>query len=327
MKMGEIRWGMIGCGEVTEVKSGPGFQKAPHSRLVAVMRRNGQLAEDYARRHGVGKWYTDADALIADPDVDAVYIATPPAFHKDYALAAAKAGKPVYVEKPMALTYADSIAMLDAFQSRQVPLFVAYYRRAMPRFLKVKELLGDNAIGAVRFVQVNQYARPSERDLAKNGSWKVDPQIAGGGYFYDMGSHTIDFLDFLFGPITKAQGYATNQAGLYIAEDTVSGAFVFESGLQGAGTWCFAAPHDYEAVEIIGEKGRLIVSMFANLPVRLITEAGEEQLMIEHPEHVQQPLIEAVVNELLGLGHCPSSGISGARANWVMEQLVKRIDR
>ncbi|MDF2501979.1 MAG: Gfo/Idh/MocA family oxidoreductase [Anaerosporomusa subterranea] len=325
--MTEIRWGMIGCGDVTEVKSGPGFQKASHSRLVAVMRRNGKLAEDYARRHGVPKWYSDADSLIADPDVDAVYVATPPAFHKDYAIAAARAGKPVYVEKPMALTFADCKAMLNVFQSKQIPLFVAYYRRAMPRFLKVKELLDGNAIGAVRFVQVSQYARPSEKDLAKALSWRVDPQIAGGGYFYDMGSHTIDFLDFLFGPIAKAQGYASNQAGLYAAEDTVAGSFVFKSGLQGAGTWCFAAPYDYEAVEIIGEKGRLIVSMFANLPVRLITGAGEEQFMIEHPAHVQQPLIETVVNELLGLGNCLSSGITGARVNWVMEQMVKRIDQ
>src|SRR5213592_2609043 len=96
-----VRWGIIGCGDVTEVKSGPGFQKAERSSLVAVMRRNGALAADYSRRHGVPKWYDDADALIADPEVDVVYVATPPSSHMDYALRVARAGKPVYVEKPM----------------------------------------------------------------------------------------------------------------------------------------------------------------------------------------------------------------------------------
>lgn len=323
IEMKEIRWGIIGCGEVTEVKSGPGFQKASHSRLIAVMRRNAQLAEDYAVRHGVPKWYTDADKLLADPEVNAVYIATPPAFHKEYAIAAAKAGKAVYVEKPMALTYADCLEMIEVFQSYQTPLFVAYYRRALPRFLKVKELLEDKAIGAIRFVQVSQFVKPSEKDLAFIPSWRVDPQVSGGGYFYDMGAHTLDFLDFLFGPIAKVHGYASNQAGLYKAEDTVSGSFVFRSGLQGTGVWCFAAPYDYEAVEIVGEKGRVIFSMFANLPIRLITEAGEEQIVIEHPAHVQQPMIETVVNDLLGLGKCSCDGSTGARTSWILEQLVQ----
>ena len=100
--MKTIRWGIIGCGNVTEVKSGPGFQKAKNSALVAVMRRNGALAEDYARRHNVPRWTDDAQALIDDPEVDAVYVATPPAFHIEYTIQAARAGKPVYVEKPLA---------------------------------------------------------------------------------------------------------------------------------------------------------------------------------------------------------------------------------
>src|SRR5882757_10269989 len=102
-----IRWGIIGCGDVTEVKSGPALQRATGSALVAVMRRDRAKAEDYARRHGVARAYDDAAALIADPDVDAVYVATPPSSHAAYTLAAARAGKPVYVEKPMALSHAE----------------------------------------------------------------------------------------------------------------------------------------------------------------------------------------------------------------------------
>ena len=134
MKMKTIRWGIIGCGDVTEVKSGPALQKADHSALVAVMRRNGQLAEDFARRHGVPQWYDDAAALIHDPAVDAVYIATPPSSHKEYTLMSAAAGKPVYVEKPMARNTAECQAMIAACHKANVPLFVAYYRRALARF-------------------------------------------------------------------------------------------------------------------------------------------------------------------------------------------------
>ena len=136
--MRTIRWGIIGCGDVTEVKSGPGFQKAQHSSLVAVMRRTGELARDYARRHGVPRWYDNAEALIDDPDVDAVYIATPPAYHKEYALLSAQAGKPVYVEKPMALNFEECQMMIEVCRAAGVPLFVAYYRRALSRFLKVR---------------------------------------------------------------------------------------------------------------------------------------------------------------------------------------------
>ena len=150
--MRTIRWGVIGCGDVTEVKSGPALQQAEHSALVAVMRRNGALARDYARRHGVPRWYDDASALIADAEVDAIYVATPPSSHLEYALLAARAGKPVYVEKPMAMTFAECRAMIDGCRAAGVPLFVAYYRRALARFLEVKRLIDSGAIGEVRFV-------------------------------------------------------------------------------------------------------------------------------------------------------------------------------
>jgi 1,5-anhydro-D-fructose reductase (1,5-anhydro-D-mannitol-forming) len=200
--MKTVRWGIIGCGNVTEVKSGPAFQQAEGSELVAVMRRDAALAEDYARRHGVPRWYADAEALIADPEVDAVYIATPPHMHRPYTLAAARAGKPVYVEKPMALNAAECREMIDACEAARVPLFVAYYRRSLPRFLKVKELVDGGAIGAVRTVQITltqPLALPDGGELP----WRVRPEIAGGGHFVDLASHTLDFLDYVLGPIQR----------------------------------------------------------------------------------------------------------------------------
>lgn len=322
--MDSIRWGMIGCGDVTEVKSGPGFQKAEGSQLVMVMRRDGQLAADYARRHGVPRWTTDADALIADPEVDAVYIATPPSTHKDYALRCAAAGKPAYVEKPMALSHAECLEMVEVFQRAGVPLFVAYYRRALPRFLKVKELIEAGAIGEPRFVTITLHRPPQASDIDPAQNWRVDPAVAGGGYFVDLAAHQLDFLDHLFGPVVEARGFAANQAGLYAAEDAVSGSFRFANGVLGGGIWCFSSFDARDLIRIVGSRGRIEFSSFNENPITLATAEGVQSWELTNPPHVQQPLIQNVVDTLLGRATAISTGESAARASWVMDRLLGR---
>ncbi|MFL6518023.1 MAG: Gfo/Idh/MocA family protein, partial [Bacillus sp. (in: firmicutes)] len=323
MKFEKVRWGIIGCGDVTEVKSGPAFQKIKNSELVAVMRRTGELAKDYAERHNVPKWYDDADALINDPDVDAVYIATPPGSHKEYTIKVAKTGKPVYVEKPMALNFAECNEMIAACKAARVPLYVAYYRRAQPRFVKIKELLENKEIGDVRFVSTTQYQKASEdvKD-SENLPWRVQPELSGGGLFFDLASHTLDLLDFLLGPIKEAQGFASNQAGYYRAEDIVTGTYRFESGIHGIGNWCFSAFEDEDVNEIVGSKGKITFSTFGNVPIVLTTANGIEQWSFEPPQHVHQPLVETIVADLtVDSGQCPSTGVTGARTNWVMGEI------
>jgi predicted dehydrogenase len=325
MKFSKVRWGIIGCGDVTEVKSGPAFQKVQNSELVAVMRRTGDLAKDYAKRHGVPKWYDDAESLIDDPEVDVIYIATPPGSHKEYTIKAAKAGKPVYVEKPMARTFEECQEMIAACETAGVPLFVAYYRRAQPRFLKIKELIEKKAIGEVRFVSSTQYQKPTEdvKD-SKNLPWRVQPHLSGGGLFFDVGSHTLDMFDFLLGPIKVVQGLASNQAGYYPAEDIVTGTYQFESGVHGVGNWCFSAFENVDINEIVGTHGKISFSTFGNDPVILTTANGKQEWSFERPEHVHQPLVQTIVSELTGNGgHSPSTGVSGARTNWVMGEMVK----
>lgn len=325
MKLDKVRWGIIGCGDVTEVKSGPAFQKIKNSELVAVMRRTGELAKDYAERHHVPKWYDDADQLINDPDVNAIYIATPPGSHMEYTLKAARAGKPVYVEKPMARNFAECQEMIAACEKAGVPLYVAYYRRAQPRFLKIKELIINGAIGEVRCVSSTQYRIDSEAGKNPNElSWRVQPELAGGGLFFDLASHTLDILDFLLGPIKTVQGFASNQAGYYSAEDIVSGTYLFESGVHGVGNWCFAAFENEDSNEIVGSKGKITFSTFGNEPVTLTTAQGTEEWSFERPQHVHQPLVETIVNNLTSENsNCPSTGWTGARTNWVMEEMVK----
>jgi predicted dehydrogenase len=322
--MKTIRWGIIGCGDVTESKSGPAFAKAGNSALVAVMRRDAAKAADYARRHNVPKWYDDACKLIADPEVEAIYVATPPDTHEIYAAMAAHAGKPVYVEKPMARSYDECRRMIQACRRAGVKLFVAYYRRSLSRFLKIKELLDHRAIGAARFVTVRLYQPPMKEDLdPANLPWRVQPEVAGAGRFLDLASHTLDLLDFLFGPIVSAKGHANNQAHLYPAEDIVTGSFFFESGALGAGVWCFTSHHRLDEVEIVGDTGRIIFSTFgANDPVRLEAAGAAEQFDIPHPQHIQQPMIQAVVDELNGHGQSPSTGETAARTSRVMDQLL-----
>lgn len=322
--MKSVRWGIIGCGNVTEVKSGPAFQKARNSELIAVMRRNGKLAEDYARRHGVPKWYDTAGALIRDKEIDAVYVATPPSSHKEYTLSAARAGKAVYVEKPMALTYVECQEMIKVCEQEGVPLFTAFYRRALPRFLKVKAIVDEGLIGDIRGVTVRLYQPPTDEDRRRVPNWRVDPLIAGGGYFVDLGSHMIDLLQYILGPIESVAGSSSNQQHLYAAEDTVSATFTFERGIHGAGLWNFGAGENLELTEIIGSLGKITYSNFKEVPVVLERNGHAEEFEIPHPQHVQQPLIQSVVDELLGSGKSPSSGCSGAMTNWVMDNILGR---
>ena len=322
--MRTIRWGMIGCGDVAEVKSGPAFYKTGHSQLVAVMRRNGALAADYARRHGVARWHDDAEAIIRAPDIDAVYIATLTDSHREYTLRCAAAGKAVYVEKPMAMHHGQCVDMIAACRLAGVPLWVGYYRRALPRLLAVRDLIRDGAIGDVRMVVTRQFQRlPPGEDLSDGKlPWRIDPALSGGGFFFEMVCHTLDFLDYVFGPVTSVRAYADNQARAYRPEDIVVANYRFESGVYGSGAWCFSADFDEEHNEVIGSRGRIRFSCFSPVPIRLTRGAKMEEIAIADPQHVHQPLVQAIVDELNGRGRCPSTGESAARTAWVMDEML-----
>ncbi|MCF3648635.1 Gfo/Idh/MocA family protein [Synoicihabitans lomoniglobus] len=330
-----VRWGIIGVGDVCEVKSGPALQKIAGSELVAVMRRSGDQAADYAKRHGVPKWYDDADALIADPDINAIYIATPPGSHEDYTRRAAAVGKPVYVEKPMARSHAECARMVQVCADARVPLFVAFYRRRLPNILKIEQLLRDGAIGEIAHVEVkvNKPVKPDIVGAAHDpANWRLTPELSGGGYFYDLGSHQLDVLDYLLGPIAAASGLAANRGGAYdtSAEDTTVGHFRFASGVLGHGAWCFCASDqtDEELITIVGTAGEIQFDCFSGHHVELRTADGiQKRMTFDIPAHIQQPLLQTIVDELRGQADaCPSTGVSGARTAWVMDQLCQRAD-
>jgi predicted dehydrogenase len=320
-----ISWGIIGCGNVTEVKSGPAFNKVEGSRLVAVMRRNRNLAEDYAKRHNIPRFYDDARELIDDREVNAVYVATPPGSHAEYAIMAINAGKPVYVEKPMAINYAECQKINEAGKQKNVPVFVAYYRRSLPGFLKVKELIESGTIGNVRHISIQLFKAPSEDEKEAKPTWRVVPEISGAGHFFDMASHQLDYLDFLFGPVEKIRSIALNQGGLYKAEDYVSAELEFQGKVTAVGTWCFALSQsgNRDIIEIFGEKGNIRFSCFTFEPIVLTNNYGVREFINERPENVQYYLIEQIVRELEGKGTAVSNGVSGARTSFVMDEIVK----
>jgi len=317
-----VRFGIVGCGDVTEVKSGPAFQKVPGSALTAVMRRDGAKARDYARRHGVPRWTDDAAELIDGDDVDAVYVATPPSAHLEYVRMAAQAGKPVYVEKPMGTTLQECEAMLGACRRAGVPLFVAYYRRALPRFERVRELLQEGAIGVPRTVRITLAWSAADQE-ARLG-WRFDPEIGGGGLFMDLGSHTFDLLDHWLGPVAKIDAHAASVLPGSRVEDEVSARFTFESGVHGVGVWSFSGREEADELTVFGSEGRISVPVFSGgQVVRIGADGVEHRQEIAHPEHVQQPLIEQMVGELLGTGGpCVSTGVSAARTQGVLDAVL-----
>jgi len=285
-----------------------------------VMRRDAAKAADYARRHGVPRHYDSAAALVADPEVDAIYVATPPSSHLELAVMAAEAGKPCLVEKPMALCHAECVRMVEAFEARGVPLFVAYYRRALPRFVEARHRLRTGTIGTPTSVHIFQFDRLLQGEAAR--VWRVDPAIAGGGLLLDLASHGFDLLDFLLGPIAAVAAVAVNTGGSYPAEDLTTACLRFESGIAGTGVWNFNADRSADGIVITGTAGELHMPVFADAPLLLRAGGREQTLPFTNPPHVHQPLVQTVVDELLGRGRCESSGRSGARTSWVMDRCL-----
>lgn len=316
MTVHQVRWGVIGAGDVVEHKSGPALMGVPGSSITAVMRRDAARAEDFARRHGIPRWYADADAVIDDPDVDAVYVATPPDTHAAYAIRAAEAGKPVYVEKPVARTVAECEAMITACESASVGLYVAYYRRALPRFVAAADAVRAGRIGEVRAASIRLL-----RTSAGEG-WRVDPIVSGGGLFVDLGAHVLDWLDHVLGPVAEVHGDASGGP----AESVVAASMRHEGGALVTGLWDFAAAEDLDVIELIGTAGTIRMSTFGtDAPV--LTTAGPtgattSELTSVDPPAVQYGLVDNVVRAIRGEAEPLSTGRSALRTTRVIDAVL-----
>ena len=307
--MDQVKWGIIGCGNVTELKSGPAFNKVKDSKLTAVMRRNADKAADYAQRHNVDQWFDDAEAMMDNAGVNAVYIATPPSSHTSYALRALEKGFNVYVEKPVTRNAAEARQIASAVAKSSNKLTVAHYRRALPMFLHVKKLIDDKAIGDIRTVQIRMWkSQQAEMIALTDTNWRVDPEQSGGGYFHDLAPHQLDLMLYYFGKPKSSHGYCINQSDAYPADDHVCGEILFENGIIVNGSWCFnvAQSQVTDTCEMIGTKGKIVFPFFGNT-VTLNNEDGQNTVNFTHPQHIQQPMIEKIVAYFNGSGENPCS--------------------
>jgi 1,5-anhydro-D-fructose reductase (1,5-anhydro-D-mannitol-forming) len=327
--MKTIRWASIGCGNVCEVKSLPAMYKLPFSELKGVYARNREKAADFIKRHGLPKVYASVEELLADDEVDIVYIATPPSTHKPYALAALSAGKHVYVEKPMALNYAESLEMHLHAQNCRRKLFVAHYRRSLPYFQKVRSLLQEGAIGKLVAIRLEHYKAPQASDTdTANLPWRLQGGIAGGGYFYDLAPHAVDILAFIVNDAyADVNGFATNRGGWYDVEDTVVASFKLSGGVGGTAQWSFATSlkSETDTLTFVGTQGELVCAVFSFQPILLKTAAGISQITTAHPDHIQMPLVKTIIDELNGAGTCPSSSEVALNTAWAMDRMVGRL--
>ncbi|MEJ7694340.1 Gfo/Idh/MocA family oxidoreductase [Daejeonella sp.] len=322
--MNKVSWGIIGCGDVSEVKSGPAFSLVPNSELVAVMRRDAAKAEDYAKRHNVKKWYCDAGNLINDDEVNAIYIATPPAYHEAYALQAFEAGKPVYVEKPMALDYAEADRMRKASEQHSSKLSIAHYRRAQPRSIKILQLLNEKAIGDI--LSVDLRFRQAYQAGSEN-TWRTNPAVSGGGLFHDLAPHQLDLMTFFFGDPLKVEGTSLNRANLYDADDYASADILFQNDVKFTGVWDFNARlgDEIDICAIQGTSGMIRFEVFGAI-CELVTNGQTQRLEFDHLPHVQQPMIEQVVRYFLDQAANPCSAKDAVEVMRMIDKITGKLN-
>ena len=322
----EVNWGIIGVGDVCEIKSAPAMYKTKHSNLIAVMRRNADKAEDYAKRHGIPTWTTQAEDIINHPEINAIYIATPPKYHKEYAIKVAKAGKACYIEKPMAIRHKDCQEITQVFQDKNLPLFIAYYRTCLPNFLKVKSLLDEGSIGQIQQVQINLLKPLDQPDQDYyDVNWRINPEMAGDGYFYDLGAHQINILEFLIDQISSVKSISKNQSLLHRSNDTIAALIEFQNHVIGTCFWSFNRGVKKVTDELIiyGSKGQISLSCFDDCPIEMLLSDGTSKTFsIPYPTHVQQPIIESIVNDLIHKTNTTySTGEIGTNTQYWLEKI------
>lgn len=312
-----MKWGFIGCGSVVERKSGKPFNIEGKSEVLAVMCRNLESAKAYAESHQVPLYYNDGDKLIENEEIDAIYIATPTSTHVPYAKKAIAAGKAVYIEKPMGMNTAECLDMLELAKEKNVPVFVAFYRRGLEKFNDIKALIEAGEIGEIRSVNIVQYEKAGTGEY----EWRRDPAIAGGGLFHDLGCHTLDILDYIVSPIEEVYGFSGNQRKVYDSDDIVTASFRFANGVLGTGMWCFDVDEDLDQVEITGNQGKVVFNVYGNA-LTIVRNGEVEEREYSNPDFIQEGLIHNVIGALRGEVEARSTGDTALRTVKVMDKIL-----
>jgi predicted dehydrogenase len=296
IEMRRLGWGLIGCGDISRKRVAPALRDISKCDLIAVNRSRAEMAEEFAREFGAQRWYRDWRELINDDGIEAVYIATPVYLHAEQTIAAARAGKHVLCEKPMAMNVGECDRMIEACTTNNVKLGVAYYRHFYPVINRIKEIIGE--IGTPVVAQINAFEmfnpQPDEPRF-----WFVNKEQAGGGPMMDFGCHRIEVLMNVFGKIKRTTGDLGQILFERDVEDTAIACFEFENKTRGTLTVTHAAFESQDTLDIFGSLGSIHVPVLNRGEMRIRT--GDSERVESHPPHanIHQPLIEDFTRAVL----------------------------
>ncbi len=296
--MKKIRWGLIGCGDISRKRVAPALRDLPTVDFLAVSRARAELAQEFAEEFGARKWYADWRELLADDEIDAVYIATPVHLHAEQTIAAAEAGKHILCEKPMAMNVAECDRMIAACAANNVRLSIAYYRHFYPVVARVKEILASGEIGKPVLAQINAFEF-NDMKSADPRYWFFTKEKSGGGPMMDFGCHRIEVLTNIFGAIVDVQAFTDNLLFNRVVEDTSAAFFKFASGMRATLTVTHAAHESQDTLDIFGSEGSLHITKLNQGDLRIVTKSGERQELHSPHDNIQLPSIEDFTNAIL----------------------------
>ena len=296
--MKQIRWGLIGCGDISRKRVAPALRDLPAVDFVAVSRARAELAQEFAEEFGARKWYADWRELLADDEIDAVYIATPVHLHAEQTIAAAEAGKHILCEKPMGLNVAECDRMIAGCAANNVKLSIAYYRHFYPVVARVKEIMASGEIGKPVLAQINAFEfNAMQPDDPRY--WFFTKEKSGGGPMMDFGCHRIEVLTNIFGAIVDVQAFTDNLLFNREVEDTSAAFFKFVSGMRATLTVTHAAYESQDTLDIFGSEGSLHIIKLNQGDLRIVTKSGERQELHSPHANLQLPSIEDFTNAIL----------------------------
>lgn len=318
-----LRWGLIGAGDIARKRIAPALRDLSNCELVSVSRARADQAESFAREFGAAKWFADWREQIADPGIDAVYIATPVHLHTEQTIAAAEAGKHVLCEKPMALNIADCDKMMEACRSNDVKLGIAYYRRFYPVLARVKEIINSGEIGSVTLAQINAFEYV---DLAPGDPrhWFLEGAKSGGGPMMDFGCHRIELLIDLFGPVGRVEGLVSNKAFGREVEDTAIASFQFKSGTCASVTVTHAVVEARDTLDIYGTTGSVHIPVLNKGGMTIVTAAGDRRESHPPAENIHAPLIEEFTGAVLNGREPRVGGETGMEVARVIDEIYRK---
>lgn len=296
--MNILKWGLIGAGDISQKRVAPALRDLPNSDFVSVARSRAELAESFAKEFGARKWFQNWMDLLADDEIDAVYIATPVFLHKEQTIAAAEAGKHILCEKPMALSVEDCDDMLAVCRANNVKLGIAYYRHFYPVIGRAKEIIASGEIGKVSIAQINafEYVEMSP-DNARY--WFLEKEKSGGGPMKDFGCHRLEVLTNLFGTVTDLKSLVANVAFEREVEDTATALMQFETGTCATLTVTHASRTPQDTLDIFGTEGSIHIPVLNKGDMHIRT--GNSERTENHPpaSNIHEPLIEEFADAVL----------------------------